>query len=406
MKFVHSADWQLGARFAQFGAKAQALREARVQTLRVAVDKARQLGADAFLIAGDLFEDSQVDDATVRAALEIFATVADLPVFILPGNHDPYTGPGCLWERAAFAHKPDNVTVLSQSGVREVAGAFLIAAPLQQKVSTIDPSVKLAELAAALPADRTRIGITHGALAIPGKYQPNDFPISLEAATRAKLDYLAVGHWHNHQVYDNGRLVMSGTPEPDSFEQSGAGCVMLVEIARSGATPKLEKIPVATLQWESFEFAFLDPEASRQSLTANLDQLRARAAQTVVRVTLRGSAPAAVLDETHRWLDALLEQFLVAQIHDQSSVMFTAAELAELQRQHPLLAQTIMDLLQIEHLAHNAPLPTDFDAAAAIPLSDAQRLLADSKIELSKLDGEFFRLAYRLLNQKLQEVSA
>jgi len=405
MKFVHSADWQLGARFAQFGTKAHALREARVQTLRMAVDMAKRVEADAFLIAGDLFVDSQVDDTIVQTALGTFATAPGLPVFILPGNHDPYTGPGCLWERSVFANKPNNVTVLTQAGIYEVGGASLIASPLQQKVSTMDPSVKFAELAERVAADRIRIGITHGALAIPGKYQLNDFPISLDAATRANLDYVALGHWHNHQVYDNGRLIMSGTPEPDAFEQSGAGFVTLAEITRRGTTPILEQISMATLQWESFGFDFLDPEQSRLSLTAKLGQLRPRADKSVVRVTLRGGASASALDEKRRWLESALEPFLVAQIQDDSSAMFTAAELEELRQQHPLLAQTILDLLQIEHLVHNIPLPPEVDTISAIPLTEAQQLLADAKIELSRLDGEFFRLAHRLLSQKLREVS-
>src|SRR5438874_607499 len=75
------------------------------------------------------------------------------------------------------------------------------------------------ELAKAARPDAIKVGITHGALAIPGKFQPNDFPIDPAAASRAGLDYLAIGHWHEWQVYDNGRLVMPGTPECDAFER-------------------------------------------------------------------------------------------------------------------------------------------------------------------------------------------
>ena len=80
--------------------------------------------------------------------------------------------------------------------------------------------------------------MTYGALAIPGKHQPNDFPIALNAASRAGVDYLAVGHWHNWQTYDNDRLVMPGTPEPDAFDQENSGCIALVEINGRGAAPE------------------------------------------------------------------------------------------------------------------------------------------------------------------------
>jgi DNA repair exonuclease SbcCD nuclease subunit len=60
-RFIHSADWQLGARFCQFGPQAEALRQARLQTLATALQAASQRCVDAFLVAGDLFEDNQVD---------------------------------------------------------------------------------------------------------------------------------------------------------------------------------------------------------------------------------------------------------------------------------------------------------------------------------------------------------
>jgi DNA repair exonuclease SbcCD nuclease subunit len=270
MRLIHSADWQLGARFAQFKGMAQRLRQARLETLHRTIERAAQLHVDALLIAGDLFADSQVEDTVIQTALDMIAGAPDLPVFILPGNHDPYTGPGCIWERKPFQKKPANVAVFNEPTVCEVAGAFLIARPLLQKVSTIDPSIKFVELVRDLPTDRIRVGITHGAPAIPGKHQPNDFPIALNAATRSGLDYLALGHWHNSQVYNGGRMAMSGTPEPDQFGQTSSGNVMLVEISQRGEAPKLTTVPVFSLRWQELEFDILDFEATRQSLIASV----------------------------------------------------------------------------------------------------------------------------------------
>src|SRR5208282_5669309 len=317
-------------------------------TLATALKKAGEIGVDAFLIAGDLFCDGQVDDAVIRAALDAFAVVPDVRVFILPGNHDPYTGPGCVWERRLFQQKPTNLTVFTRPSVYEVAGGFLVANPLQQKVSTVDPSLKLVELASELPADRLRVGITHGALAIPGKHQLNDFPIALDAATRAGLDYLAVGHWHNRQEYDNGRLAMSGTPEPDDFGQTASGNVVLVEIPRRGALPVLTGIPVASFQWRELEFDLADFEAPRQSALAKLVELSAQAASIVLRVHLRGSVPPRLLDEFESELESALQPFGAWLLNDDTRAAFTEAEMIELRGRHPLLAQASADLAQLE----------------------------------------------------------
>jgi len=404
LRFIHSADWQLGARFTQFGGKAELLRNARLQTWETALRKGDEFGVDAFLIAGDLFEDSQVDDTLVRAALSLCAKHPKLRVFILPGNHDPATGPGSVWERNEFTTLPKNVVVLKEPGVHELAGGFLIAAPLKQKVSTHDPSLKIAELARDLPADKIQVGITHGAIAIPGKHKPNDFPIALDAASRAGVDYLAVGHWHNWQTYDNDRLLMPGTPEPDSFDQENSGSVALVEISNRGALPKINRVPVATLTWQSLKFDFVNVEAGKKALQQRLDDMRPSGAKTVLRVTLHGSASPQVLHEITKLLQPLFDSFLAAQMIDGTTVAFTAGELEVLQREHPLLAQTIADLFQVEHLATNTPLPAGIGASEALSLAAAQELTGSAKIELTQLDTEFFKFAHQLLSQKLQEV--
>ncbi|RME96348.1 MAG: hypothetical protein D6766_00965, partial [Verrucomicrobia bacterium] len=187
MKLLHTADWQLGCAFRSFGDRAAKLREARVQTLRRALEKARAAGVDAFLVAGDLFDDNQVEPALLRRVADLLAEFPDVPVFIVPGNHDPASGPGCIWRRPPFDQPPPHVRVFTEPGVVDLGPACLVANPLTQKLSTRDPALPLGELAAGVPKEKIRIGITHGSLAIEGLHQPNDHPIHPEAASRAGL---------------------------------------------------------------------------------------------------------------------------------------------------------------------------------------------------------------------------
>lgn len=417
IRFIHSADWQLGARFSQFGLKASSLRQARLLTLQRALELAEEQAAAAFLIAGDLFEDNQVDDTLVAAALTCFAAHPRLPIYLLPGNHDPHTGPDSVWQRKAFLNAPAHVHVLREPGVVDLGGnAFLLASPLHQKLSVTDPSLKLVELAAGLPADALKIGMTHGALAIESKHQPNDFPIALNAASRAGLDYLAAGHWHNWlSDLDGGRLVMPGTPEPDRFTPESSGCIAVVEIDGSGQTPRVRALPIATLTWRVLGFDFLSAEASRASLAATLAELSPTAASTVLRVTLNGTASPAALTELRAWIEPALAPFLVGQLVDRTQVALTAAELADLQGRHPLLAQVLADLDRLETFAGGTVTATtpamaageDPTRAVAPPLSltEAQALLAPSRIDLSQLTPEFFAQLRQTLFQTLQEVT-
>lgn len=417
-RLIHSADWQLGARFAQFGAKASRLREARLFTLKRTLELAVKHEADAFLIAGDLFEDNQVDDSLVTATVELFRAYPALPIYILPGNHDPYTGPDSVWQRKSFQNAPANVHVFRESGVTDLGGkTYLLASPLHQKLSTTDPSLKLVELAASLPSDAIKIGITHGALAIEAKHQPNDFPIALNAATRAGLDYLAIGHWHNWLPdTDGSRIVMPGTPEPDRFANDASGHVALVEITAHGQPPRVQPLSVATLGWRSLPFDFLTAEASRASLAATLNDLKPAADNTVLRVTLTGVASPAALAETRAWLDPLLASFLVGQLIDRTRISLSAVELADLQSRHPILAQVLSDIDRIETFAGgtvptSTPASATGDAApppptsAPLTLADVQELLTPSRIDLAQLTPEFFAQLRQTLFQTLQEVA-
>lgn len=413
-RILHSADWQLGARFAQFGPKAPRLREARFETLKRTLELAVQHEADAFLIAGDLFEDNQVDDALVTSTVEHFRAHPTLPIYLLPGNHDPYTGPDCVWERKAFQNAPANVHVLRTAGVTALGDhAYLLASPLQQKLSTTDPSLRLVELAASLPPEAIKIGITHGALAIEAKHQPNDFPIALNAATRAGLDYLAIGHWHNWLPdTDGGRIVMPGTPEPDRFANDASGRVALVEITARGQPPRVQALPVASLIWRSLTLDFLAAESSRASLAAALNELKAAAAHTVVRVTFVGVASPTALAETRGWLEPLLATFLVGQIQDRTRVALSAIELADLQARHPILARVLADIDRIETLAGGDVPPTAHDTTPSAPLAcppltlaEVQGLLTPSRIDLAQLTPEFFAQLRQTIFQTLREAA-
>lgn len=269
----------------------------------------------------------------------------------------------------------------------------------------MDPSLKLSELAGDLPADRIRIGITHGALAIPGKHQRNDFPIDLAAATRAGLDCLAVGHWHEWQVYDNNRLIMPGTPEPDGFGQTDSGFVAFVEITQRGAVPKVERLSVATMRWRTLELDALEGDAGRQILAERLAALRPQAATSVLRLCLRGAASPETLSEMRGWLTPRLEPFPTCQMVDHTTVTLSEAEWKHLQATHPILAEVLADLNQMARLFTG----TSAGAAPcnlAIALPDAQHLLAAAKIDAASLLPAHFNLARQLLLQKLQEVGS
>ena len=87
---VHTADWQLGAPFGFMpGDAGAALREARFAVVRRIALLARDPGADAVLVAGDVFDGNAVSDSTLNRALDSMAPFLG-PWVLLPGNHDEF----------------------------------------------------------------------------------------------------------------------------------------------------------------------------------------------------------------------------------------------------------------------------------------------------------------------------
>lgn len=401
MKILHSADWQLGCGFSGFGERAPVLRSERVATLRRAIELGCREAVDAIVIAGDLFEDNQVVQGLLTETFTLFASVPALRIFILPGNHDPVSGPGCIWRRPPFASPPSHVTVITEPGVFPVGSGYLLGNPLKQRLSTQDPSVRLAELAASVPAGSIKVGVTHGALAIEGKHQPNDHPIHLQAATRAGLDYLALGHWHQWVSCDNGRVIMPGTPEPDAFDHADGRYVALVEIASAGAVPQIRQIEVAGLAWRRFVVDSVEPEPIT-ALRRELHALESEADRTVVRVVLKGRSSRETLVEARQWLEVALQKFAAADLQDETVLALSVAEVAGLAQLHPLLARVFTDLAQAKAFATGQP---GLGGVESDPLTypEFQEITKALELPCADLDEAFFKTAANVLAHCMQE---
>lgn len=348
VRFIHSADWQLGVKFARFGKHADRLRAARLATLESTLALATDRDADFMLIAGDMFEGNLVEDLLVRQVLALFAAQPNLPVFILPGNHDPASGPDSIWEREVFGKTPSHVQVFRKAAKVELAGGWLLASPLVQKNSHHDPSCKLDELAADIPANAIKVGMTHGSPKT-GQEKADDHPIDLHAATRAGLDYLALGHWHGWRVDDEGRMLMPGTPERDKWSTGDCGYVTLVEIDGPGAQPKVTREPVATLDWWTLEFDCASPGEEMARLDTELASLRDKANEVVLRLRLNGSLGLKASRQVHQWVDEALEPFPLSSREDESTPVLTDAERGNYLQGHPIIEEVWGDLDVLEH---------------------------------------------------------
>ena len=115
IRFLHSGDWQLGMTRSVLGDEAQArFADARIAVVRRLGELARAQRCDFALVCGDVFESSQVERRTLARALEAIAGIP-VPVYLLPGNHDPLDA-ASVYRSAAFRDAaPAHVHVLDDA---------------------------------------------------------------------------------------------------------------------------------------------------------------------------------------------------------------------------------------------------------------------------------------------------
>jgi len=171
------------------------------------------LRADLVLLAGDTFESNQLGAAVLDRAARLLAE-SDMPIVILPGNHDPAL-PDSVFLRGGIASIP-NVHVL---GVTNDEAVSFPSQDLEVWGHAHRDYFDMAPLRGPRPrSTRWQVAIAHG------HYEPPEtranplrpswiFSDDEIAATAA--DYLALGHWNRPMRVGNGAVpaFYSGSPE-------------------------------------------------------------------------------------------------------------------------------------------------------------------------------------------------
>ena len=297
MRFIHTADWQIGKVFKQFGAKEESLRQARLSAIERLGELARANSVHHILVAGDVYDNEAPNTITLRAPIERMKPFTDIQWHLLPGNHDPHRPEG-VWDRVAQLGLPAHIHIhLTPTPVALTDGAFLLPAPLLRKTEFDDLTAWMDN--AQTPPGALRVGLAHGAVANFNSEGEASNPIDPTRPARAKLDYLALGDWH--RTLQIGPAVWyAGTPEPDRAGGQEQGTALLVEISGPGGSAAVMPLITGTYRWLT-----RTERLSDGSELADLDQ-RLRSEQDLSRLILRlkleGTLPLAAHAELQRRL--------------------------------------------------------------------------------------------------------
>ena len=306
VRFVHTADWQLGMTRHFLDMEAQArLSEARIEAIRKIGQLAVEQDCSFVVGCGDVFESNHVERQVIVRALDAMAETPDVTFYLLPGNHAPLNASSVFQSRTFIDRCPDNVEVLDTEGKTVVGPVVqLIAAPWKSK-SPLEDLIYRAISNAAV-GDGVHIVVGHGAVDSLNPDDSDPSAISLgdleTAIADGRIQYVALGDRHSTtSVGESGRVCYSGAPEPTAYREVDPGNVLVVEL--DGGEIVVTPHPIAEWEFHTLDFDLRSAD-DIDLLESTLSDLGDKSV-SIVQLVLVGQLS---LGDKVR-LDALLEHF-------------------------------------------------------------------------------------------------
>ncbi len=267
-RLLHVADVHLEAPFGGFRREAEARGREVLDAFRRLPDMAREHGAEALLIAGDLFDGPQPSESTIIAARETTRRLVEdgVAVFAVPGNHDALAMNPTLYEEAltgatVFA-APRFEAVKVRIGDTQVVvyGVAFDAAEVPDPLSTFEK----------LDEEGLHVVVVHGA--VPGAPHwegGSALRLPVESLAAMEVDYIALGDHHRFRppeefASQNAPACYAGSFAAVDLSEVGPKGVALVDL-REGEPPVVELLPSGVrevIRAEPFDVSPLESEVA------------------------------------------------------------------------------------------------------------------------------------------------
>ena len=347
MKIIHTSDIHLDASFASSGmtpALGRSRRQSLRAVLRAILTRAAEWPADAVLIAGDLFEQDRISQDTVAFLRSEFERIRPIPIFIAPGNHDPYT-PASPYALEAW---PANVSIFTAP---EWQAIQLMQCPLTVHGFGFDgPEVSCNPFGTLDPPRDGRVHIALGHGSERGHQPPGKAsyaPFEAASACPESLHYLALGHFHSPTQLEGPFATSAwyaGAPEGHSFNETGMRHYLEIEI-EGPESPETQR-PVVTVRpvesaqsiYETHTVDCTDISNSQQLIDHILKWKKPDGPAQLLRTTLTGIASLPLDQELASVRETLAASFAFIDIVDET---LPAEEFDDLARENTSLGMFV-----------------------------------------------------------------
>jgi len=370
MKFLHTADWQIGKPFQSISdhAKRESLRKQRLDTLIALKSLIEKDKLDFVVVCGDLFDSWTPDAATVSGLCSAVGSLK-VPVYAIPGNHD-HGGPGCIWEQEFFLREKEqlapNFHILLKPEPVVLESAVLLPCPLLRRHESEDPTEWLRNEPEGLPEELPRIVLAHGSTQGFSSSGEADSEsginrIELERLPKSSYDYIALGDWHGMKEIAPGAW-FCGTSEQDRFAKGDSnqpGHVCIVEIENTGAAPKVTPHKTGTVGWHSPDDFHFTNDDDLETLESQIETfIGQQTNRDLLKVRVHGTLSFTGIESFEKLAESLRARLIRLDLDQDLQIEPSVEELNALtERQDPLIAlvaQQLRDSMETDPLARDA----------------------------------------------------
>lgn len=306
MKFIHTSDIHIDSPLTSRlpSDKVRARRRELLQNFGRLVSEARALGAEAIIIAGDLFDSERISRKALDTAFDIIEGASDIVFFYLQGNHEGETF------LASGRALPGNLKTFGKDWTYYQLGDVIVAGRSEIREGMFE--------SLSLPSDSKNIVILHGEIRDKSAAPES---IGLKEAAGRSIDYLALGHYHSYSAEaldDRGVAVYSGTPEGRGFDEVGDKGYVLLDTDH----PRL-KFSFKSFASRKLHIAPIDISGAVR--TAEINERAARALHSIpysdiVRVELCGKYFPTLWKDTDSLVREFGDRFYYFEVKDSSRI--------------------------------------------------------------------------------------
>lgn len=372
IKIFMTGDNHFGRKYGRYPDVREQLIQSRFDTLQNCVEEAERQQCDFFVVTGDLFDNiSSISVKDVNRVVSILAGFNGR-VIVLPGNHDYYTGEEKVWHdfTNAMNRVDHNITLVTEMRplAFEVRGETVTFYPAfcQSKHSTENNLGWIKE--EDLSGDDYHVGLSHGSIEGLTPDLKNQYFLMTERELLAiPMDVWLIGHTHIPYPEDllEGRetegykIYNAGTHEQTDLSNNTRGWCFVITLKRKDGV-----VSVSAHRFASGRICYYDLAAKvspEHGLRKTVQDAVSEAnSNSVVRLTLTGTASAEDYRDRHVIYDELLsgcltyevvdtdlsEQITTAKIHAEFAEIGFAATLLESLMDDPKEVQMAYELLR------------------------------------------------------------